>query len=143
MASNYQVVYASNGTPVSGKPGGSWVHSGRGGKWILRARVKDVNGEWKLSDLILPAAFCDIDNINGVLKFKQCFINPDKVEGTAIKNGYCKIGGSFAHSAKDITLIFQAELKDVNGNWVQSAMSVKGTSPINFENVNGHFQVAK
>lgn len=135
----FEVEYAANGTPTPLLPGGSWFDSARGGKWYIRAELQTANGEWRVASTEVPAAFCEFDNANGTLKFSRCFIDHKKVQEPAAANAYMKIGGSYKATARNVQLIFQADLKNMAGEWVTAATIIAGGKPVVLDNRNGAF----
>ena len=134
---SYSTVIALNKTPVPSTPLGSWSNSGNFPRWFLRAQCDIGGGNFVESTIQLPAAFCEFDNANGKLRFSRCFIDPSKITNVGASNAYAVVGGSFVQSSRNIEIVFQADVKNMQSEYVTSAVVVEGKTPIRLGNNNG------
>ena len=131
--------------PTPGMPGGTWSSTGINGRWSVSASCAGPLGGYSPTTAILPYAFCELDNINGTLKYVKAFNKPEEVpvaDGSA-KNAYALLGGSFMRTTKNVSFTFEAELKNKKGEYVNSSIVLNGTDPVELVNNDGTFALKK
>ena len=136
---SYVTINTPGSFPRPGMPGGTWSETGRNGAWQVVSSCKNDAGVWGVTTSAVPFAFCEMENVNGQLKVAKSFAAASQVPTAdgSVRNAYALLGGSFTKTSLGSALVFQAEVKTAEGNYVSASIGVSGDDPVELENVNG------